>query len=512
LKKEKTQSLVELHPIEVKILQALKSGKKLSIDDIEEKTKISRDSVSRASLWLASKNLVSIKEMEEKHVRLGSEGEKFLQTGLPERVLVESILKAGGKASYDQLSKLSGLKREEINIAISWAKKKGWLRVFKEGKNTVLEAKKPFKVGSDERVLELLSRSPFLLSDLSPTLIEGLNLLRRRPDVLIVSRKIERLVTLTDKGLKTVEKIRGSVAEVSQLTPELIQSGDWRAVKLRKYDLTAPVLKIWPGKKQPYKRFLDVLKEKLVSLGFKEMEGPLVELMFLNCDALYMPQDHPAREIHDMYLIKSPRYGDISAYKRVVKKVEATHENGWKTGSKGWGYEFSVQEAGRLILRSQGTALSVRALISKNLEIPGKYFSIARCYRPDVVDKNHLTEFNQVEGIILGKELTFRSLLGVLEKFAVEIAEADKFVFRPDYFPFTEPSVELSAYKEGYGWVEFGGAGIFRPEVTLPLGVSVPVIAWGLGVDRLFMMKADIDDIRTLFTQDLEWLREKKVV
>jgi len=213
-----------------------------------------------------------------------------------------------------------------------------------------------------------------------------------------------------------------------------------------------------------------------------------------------------------MYFIKSPLYGDLSAYRHIVKKVEATHENGWKTGSKGWGYEFSVQEASRLILRSQGTALSVRALISKNLEIPGKYFSIARCYRPDVVDKSHLTEFNQVEGIILGKDLTFRSLLGVLEKFAVEIAEADKVVFRPDYFPFTEPSVELSAYKEGYGWVEFGGAGIFRPEVTLPLGVSVPVIAWGLGVDRLFMMKAEIGDIRTLFTQDLEWLRKKKMV
>lgn len=504
--------MVELHPLEVKILQALKSGRKLSTDDIEEKTKISRDSVSRASLWLASKNLVSVEEREEKYIRLGPEGEKFLEKGLPERVLLESILEAGGKASYGQLPKLSGLENEEINIAISWAKKKGWLRVFKEKGKTVLEAKKPFGVGSDERVLELLSGGPLLLSDLSPTLIEGLNLLRRRPNVLTISRRTERFVTITDEGLKTVEKIRAPVPEVSQLTPELIQSGDWQAIKLRKYDLTAPVLRIWPGKKQPYKRFLDVLKEKLVSLGFKEMEGPLVELMFFNCDALYMPQDHPAREIHDIYFIKSPQYGDLSGYRHIVKKVEAAHENGWKTGSKGWGYEFSVQEASRLILRSQGTALSVRALINKDLEIPGKYFSIARCYRPDVVDKSHLTEFNQVEGIILGKELTFRNLLGVLEKFAVEIADADKIVFRPDYFPFTEPSVELSAYKEGYGWVECGGAGIFRPEVTLPLGVSVPVIAWGLGVDRLFMMKAEIDDIRTLFTQDLEWLREKKMV
>jgi phenylalanyl-tRNA synthetase alpha chain len=117
-----------------------------------------------------------------------------------------------------------------------------------------------------------------------------------------------------------------------------------------------------------------------------------------------------------------------------------------------------------------------------------------------------------VEGIVVDKDLTLRDLLGVLEKFAIEIAGADEVKFRPDYFPFTEPSVELSAYKKGYGWIEFGGSGIFRPEVTLPLGIEVPVIAWGLGIDRLFMMKAGIDDIRQIFTYDLDWIRRKKVV
>jgi phenylalanyl-tRNA synthetase alpha chain len=145
------------------------------------------------------------------------------------------------------------------------------------------------------------------------------------------------------------------------------------------------------------------------------------------------------------------------------------------------------------------------------LEIPGKYFAIARCYRPDVVDKTHLSEFNQVEGIVVDEGLTLRDLLGVLERFALDIAGADKVKFRPDYFPFTEPSVELVAYKKGYGWLEFGGSGIFRPEVTLPLGVKVPVLAWGLGVDRLFMMKAGIDDIRYLFSQDLDWIRRMEL-
>ena len=143
--------------------------------------------------------------------------------------------------------------------------------------------------------------------------------------------------------------------------------------------------------------------------------------------------------------------------------------------------------------------------------MPSKHFSIARVYRPEITDKTHLSEFNQVEGIIVDECLTLRDLLGVLGRFALEIAGADKVRFKPDYFPFTEPSVELSAYKEGYGWVEFGGSGIFRPEVSLPLGVKEPVIAWGLGVDRLFMMHSGIEDIRMIFSQDLDWLRKKQV-
>jgi phenylalanyl-tRNA synthetase alpha chain len=282
-------------------------------------------------------------------------------------------------------------------------------------------------------------------------------------------------------------------------------------VSFRRYNIEAPVTPAWPGKKQPYRHFLDNLKRKLVTLGFKEMTGPIVELMFFNCDALFMPQDHPAREIHDLYFVKTDELGELGEYEQFIGPVAATHENGWKTGSTGWRYHYSREEARKLILRSQGTALSARTLVSKDLQIPGKYFSIARCFRPDQVDRTHLTEFNQVEGIVVGAGLSLRNLLGILERFAIDIAGADKVRFKPDYFPFTEPSVELQAYKEGYGWMEFGGSGIFRPELTLPLGIKVPVLAWGIGVDRLFMMKENLDDIRMLFAQDLDWIRRQKV-
>ncbi len=259
-------------------------------------------------------------------------------------------------------------------------------------------------------------------------------------------------------------------------------------------------------------RFLRMVKRKLVALGFKEAVGPFVETAFINDDCLYMPQDHPAREIHDLYYLKRPSKASLEPWKDIVEKVAQTHENGWKTGSAGWGYKYSREEAAKLVLRSHGTALSIRSMISKDLQIPGKYFAIARCFRPELLDRTHLTEFNQAEGIVLDPSLSLRNLLGVLEMFAREVAGADKVRFKPDYFPFTEPSVELQAYKEGYGWMEFGGSGIFRPEVTEPLGIKVPVIAWGLGIDRLYMMHQQIEDIRQLFTTDLEWIRQQKVV
>jgi phenylalanyl-tRNA synthetase alpha chain len=322
----------------------------------------------------------------------------------------------------------------------------------------------------------------------------------------------KRYTELTPQGWKALEEGITVPAEVSDLTPDLITTHRWKSVSFRKYNIDAPVTPIWPGKKQPYRQFLDDLKRRLVTLGFREMTGPIVELMFFNCDALFMPQDHPAREIHDLYFVKTDQLGDLAENKRFIDQVAATHENGWRTGSTGWGYKYSKEEALKLILRSQGTAVSARTLVSKTLQIPGKYFSIVRCFRPDQVDRTHLTEFNQVEGIVVGADLSLRDLLGVLERFAVEIAGADKVRFKPDYFPFTEPSVELQAYKEGYGWLEFGGSGIFRPELTLPLGIKVPVLAWGIGVDRLFMMKTGLEDIRMLFAQDLNWVRKQKVL
>ena len=502
--------MVELRAYELKILSTLaKSPEGVSVDEFTRKCKLADAAVMRTALTLQDKGLVKIYAKPEAVLKLNREGKLHAEHGLPERRLLNALIALGGKATLDKAAEKAGLDEQFTRIALSWTLRKKW--VTYDSKTNILQAQSAPEEENDEKLLSSLrGKEQVALSALSRELQDTIVTLKKR-QFLTVEEKTQRTLEITALGKRAVQEGKQSAEEVTQVTPELIITGKWRTVTLQKYNIEAPVAKTWPGKKHPYLRFLEEVRAKLVTLGFKEMTGTSVETSFFNFDALYTPQDHPAREEVGIYFVKNPEFGDVSAYEAAVANVKATHENGWITGSSGWGGKYSMQEAKRLILRGHGTCLSARTLLSKNLEIPSKYFSIARCYRPEVVDKTHLSEFNQVEGIVVDESLTLRDLLGVLANFALEIAGADKVRFKPDYFPFTEPSVELSAYKKGYGWVEFGGSGIFRPEVTLPLGVKVPVIAWGLGVDRLFMMRAGIDDIRGIFSQDLDWLRRKQV-
>jgi phenylalanyl-tRNA synthetase alpha chain len=502
--------LVDLREREHETLSAIKSLQgKATVEQLTQKTGLSSASVMRAVLALKERKLLVTHEKRQHLARLTEEGRVYSKSELPERHAVDALNRLGGKASLAKVVEEAGLEGQLVPIALGWVQKKKWAKLNPETK--ILEIQGVTE-GNDEKVLKLLGRrDSAVIEGLVKELQDAVRTLKGRK-LVDVEEKTERIVELTDLG-KVVSRQRAKVtAEITQLTPELITSGGWRRVKLQGYDVEAAVASTWPGKKHPYLQFIDDVRETLVNLGFREMRGTAVELSFFNFDALYMPQDHPAREIFGIYLVKSPKYGSLAAYRPVLRRVKETHENGWKTGSCGWGYKYSTRESQRLILRGHGTCLSARTLLSKDLEVPGRYFSMARCYRPEVQDKTRLNEFNQVEGIVVEENLTLRDLLGVLEKFALEIAGADEVKFKPDYFPFTEPSVELSAYKKGFGWIEFGGSGIFRPEVTLPLGIKVPVLAWGLGIDRLFMMKAGIDDIRRIFSHDLNWIRRKEMV
>jgi phenylalanyl-tRNA synthetase alpha chain len=498
---------------EAAVIRALQShGGNCSFEELLASTNQSSAAVTRALTTLKEKQFVKTTESDQTLLHLTEEGMDYAKSGMPERRLIQAVLELGGEATLDQAAKRANIPKPLASVALGWIKRSNWGEVTTHLQKIVLKAAGIPDKTDIEKTIELISSKPGLPLDELPAHLRRYAETLRRRQLLLTRKQTKRYTELTPQGWKALEQGITVPEEISDLTPELIASQRWKSVSFRRYNIDASVTPTWPGKKQPYRQFLDNLKRRLVTLGFREMTGPIVELMFFNCDALFMPQDHPAREIHNIYFVKTDELGDLGESERFIDQVAASHENGWKTGSTGWKYRYSRKEAVKLILRSQGTALSARTLVSKELKIPGKYFSIVRCFRPDQVDRTHLTEFNQVEGIVVGADLTLRDLLGVLERFAIDIAGADKVRFKPDYFPFTEPSVELQAYKKGYGWLEFGGSGIFRPELTLPLGIKVPVLAWGIGVDRLFMMKAGLDDIRMLFAQDLDWVRKQKVL
>ena len=411
---------------------------------------------------------------------LTDEGLRYAKDGLPEIRLAE-ILSQKPMQISEAKSRI-----DDFNVALLWCKKNGWVSI-------------------DNGSLKLLKKPEDSLAKKLKQVHDGKEVDGESLKILLDRRLVrENRMTLEEQAKRLVGK------EVANLSKELISTGRWIDVRLKPYSVDVESKVIYPGKRHHYAAFLEWVKDRLVALGFEEMRGPIIETEFWNMDALFMPQFHSARDIHDVYMLKDPKYSD-SIEGKVLESVKSAHEKG-VSGSTGWGYSYDTNRAHRLILRSQGTAISARTLAS-GPKIPGKYFSIARCFRHDVIDATHLPDFFQVEGIIAEKGLNFRHLVGILKMFAKEFAGTEKIKLVPGYFPFTEPSVELIAYNnELGGWLELGGAGIFRPEVTKPLGVEVPVIAWGLGIDRIGMMNMHVKDILEMFSADLDFIRKKEVV
>jgi len=413
--------------------------------------------------------------------RLTDEGRQYLEKGLPEINLVRALDKP---LSVEKARSMV----ENFNIALSWSKKNGWVKLEK---GNIILVKRPGKPPEQDG-LELMSRNELPDKRTLRTLINRKLVEEEREDIV-----------------KKAQKLVGK--EITNLTPELIKTGLWKKTKLKPYNVTATGNKIYAGKRQPYNQFLDIMRSKLFSMGFEEVRGQSIITEFWNFDALYQAQNHPSRDWAQTYSLKYPKEGKLPDSK-IVKQVKATHENGWKTGSSGWGYKWDEKKAARLMPIAHDTALSPVTLASKELKVPGKYFQIVRCFRPDIIDATHGVEFNQMGGIVIDRELNFRNLLGLLKEFVTETTGFDKVRFRPDYFPFTEMSVEVSAKHPDMGWFEVAGAGMFREELTNPLGVKDPVMAWGFGIDRLAMMKLNIKDIRELFSKNLDWLRKSSVL
>jgi phenylalanyl-tRNA synthetase alpha chain len=401
---------------------------------------------------------------------LTEEGRKYLEEGLPETNLMKELER---KKGLKELKKIVS----NFNIALQWAKKNGWVRI---DKGKVIVEKKPERYELKESLENMKHASK-----------EQLNVLLKRGLIREIRDDVE----------KEAKKYVGK--EINNIHPSLLKTGLWRKTKLKKYNVKAVGKKVYPGKIQPYQKFIMKVKERLVELGFREMTGPIIETEFWNFDALFQPQNHPSRDWTDTYSLKNPIFGRLPE-RKLVEAVKKYHEGSW-------GYKWDEKKASKLTPRAHDTAISPRYL-SKGVEIPGKYFNLVRCYRPDVIDATHGVEFNQLGGFVIGKDMNLKNLLGLLKMFAVEFGGAEEIKFYPDYYPFTEPSVQISMKDRKIGWVELAGAGIFRREMTEPLGIKEPVIAWGIGIDRLAMCALGVNDIRDLFSQNLNWLRGHEVL
>src|SRR3989338_3179648 len=483
---ELEKTVKALSEIEKKCLKAMEEGKGYSVSDISGRSSLNIDSVRRAISWLVQKGLVEQKTVTRKVAGLTKEGSKAAFEGLPERRMIASLA-SEGKMQFNALKESAKLNEQEFNIALGINKRNAFISITKEGTTPLAE------------ITEV-----------------GREFMRSRTDLENAIDKIANKESVDDGLLAELRK-RGLVEEKESSDANVtISALGIRAKKLkefseeREYNVFDPVPEIFIGKKQPYVQFLNNIRKKLIALGFKEMPERLINQEFYNFDVLFQPQNHPARTWTDTYQLKRPNIGKLPA-KQKVDAIRNAHESGGRTGSRGWRYKWDDAIAAKLMPTAHGTAADARQMV-EGVEFPRKYFVINRCFRPDVLDATHLIEFNQLDGFIVGEGLNFRNLLGILEEFAREIAGAEEVRFYPDYYPFTEPSVQLSAKHPELGWVEFAGAGIFRPEITESLGIKGPVLAWGMGVDRLAMFKLGIKDIRLLFSDNLTWLRKSKMV
>lgn len=486
-----------LHPLERNILAVLSASRTLLLENLVVQTGLKEDQVRRAVQWLYSKGMVAISESAQ--VRL--EVSKMA----PELRLLRLLTEASEPQTFDSLKGRFD-SPEEFSAAFGRARASGWIAVQGGGRIVV---RHEGSTGPKDlaAVLDLITKGK-KQEEFSESQRLAISGLEKRG---LVTRTETRTtsVSITDAGMAASAVAAVGKADdipvIDRLTPGILSSKSWKGSRLRPIDVEAKAPRFFPGRRHPVRDFIREVRETYVSMGFTELGGGSVHPAFWNFDALFIPQDHPGREMQDTFYIEGLSDNSL-VRKGVVANVASAHENGWKTGSRGWGYSWKVEEARRLVLRTHNTVLTIRAL-SESKDQEARVFAVSKVYRNESLDYKHLAEFHQMDGIMVGEGLNVRHLMGFLKEFYRKLGMKDIKLW-PTYFPYTEPSLEVVGYSGVVkDWIELGGSGVFRPEVTLPLGVKVPVLAWGPGIERLMLMRFGLDDMRELYGSDLSWLR-----
>ncbi len=490
-----------LSPNEIKILPHL-TGK--SLEEIEEKTQLDRVSLLRTLDFLEKKGIVKVSHKEGKIVDLDTNGILYQKSGLPERKLIH-VLTEKQNLSLSDAKKSSNLSDEEFKASIGILKDKEFVEL-KNGRISLKVNKEHITKKTPEEIF--IDSLPTEYNSLAKDQIETFKNLQKRKEIVKLIDKKTTTIQITDLG-KEMSKMKIKNDMIEQITPETLAQESWKGKKFRRYDVKSFVPETNGGKRHFVNQAADYGRKIWTEMGFKEMEGPMIESSFWVFDALFTPQDHPARVMQDTFFLN--KKGEID--KKLLKAVKEAHEGNLKeVKSKGWQYEWGEEEAKKLVLRTHTTSISARTLAQiKKDNLPQKFFALGKCFRNETVDWKHGFEFNQTEGIVVDRNANFRHLLGYLKQFFKKMG-FEKVRFRPSFYAYTEPSVGIEAFHpEKKVWLELGGAGIFRPEVVVPLlGENIPVLAWGPGFDRILMDYYKIQDLRELYKNDLNQLRKMK--
>lgn len=494
LKKKKTEQL------------ATPFAKELSIDYIV--------------LMAAINDLIDIelggfREEEINQISLNEEGRNYLKNGLPENQLLALMRESNVKEiNMKDLLIKSKLNKQLFYIGLSNMRKNCWIAQSKTtGENKIFLVAEEFLETDAEKFINTFKANPTRdYSKLSKNEQVQFDLLNRRK-LFTKEKKTERYIFLTNKGKSIKTSTIKELEQVSKITPEMLSSGSWKNYNLKPFDVTKPGPLLKAGKTHPLVNLINKIREVFISMGFTEIRGPIVESAFFNFDALFQPQDHPARELQDTFYLNNPKTARLPDKDRVLA-VKATHENGGDSGSLGWRYKWDENIAKQTVLRTHTTSTTMRRLAqfyNDNEKTPIKVFCIDRVFRNESLDKTHLAEFTQIEGIVIDENVNLCDLIGLLSEFYRKVG-FKKIVTRPGFFPYTEPSMEVAVYYEKLGeWLEMGGSGIFRPEVTSPWGIKDPtrVLAWGQGLERIAMPYYGRKDIRDLYINPIKWLRQQ---
>ena len=498
------KTINELHIYEKKLLKELESNPNATPEEIAENTGMDIKSVMSAAGSLASKDIIEVDKEVQKTYSLTDDGMEYAQKGLPERRIL-NVLANENEIHMKDLSSSTGVDKKEANIALGWLRRKNWAQIDK-GVVNITDVGKDFidKSGVDEQVLDYLKANSDGVKLFTDDLVEGFKKLTGRKNILSIKKETSHSFKILPKGEAILKEGFTIQEQATQLTHQHLKEGEWKSLQYRPYDINAEAPVVFAGKKHPLRVIIDEIREIFLNMGFSEDNGEYVESAFWNFDSLFQPQDHAAREMQDTFYLKNPLTCDLPD-DDLVKLTAETHETGADTGSIGWQYDWNEDIARQSVLRTHTTGISTKHLYEHDQPI--KMFSVGRVFRRETFDYKHLPEFHQVEGLVCGDGISYQNLLGTLKEFYNKLGFEVR--FRPAYFPYTYLSTESEIYlEEKESWIELGGAGMFRPEVLKPLGIDQPALAFGMGIERLAMIRYGVEDIRMLYKSDINWLRE----